>query len=130
LAAQLNAQLGDLGQVRVAEEAAHDCTQFLQSAQGVGGFGSEFVLAGDADLADAVVFDVLPRPFVTSSGPDSFSGSIGRQRLRKGCRELRDQSLGATACALRTESVNLPRGHGLSGLNANTQMGDQNWLTR
>jgi hypothetical protein len=51
------------------EESARDHRRFLQSAQGVGGFGFEFVLAGDAGLADAVVFDVLPQPFVRSSRP-------------------------------------------------------------
>jgi hypothetical protein len=51
------------------EVAARDCRRFLQSAQGIGGFGFKFVLAGDGGLADAVVFDVLPKPFVRSSRP-------------------------------------------------------------
>ena len=88
------------------EEAAHDCRQFLQSAQGLGGFGFEFILAGDADLADAVTFDVSSTPIRKERRADCISGSIGRQRLRQAAGELRDQSLGAAASALRTESDN------------------------
>ena len=70
--------------VRAVEEAARDCRRFLQSAQGVGGFGFEFVLAGDAGLADAVVFDVLPQPFVRSNRPIAFQGlSNADDRTRK-----------------------------------------------
>jgi tRNA A-37 threonylcarbamoyl transferase component Bud32 len=55
---------GDVAQVRVGEECPDQAGAFLEPAQGADGFGFEVLPAGDAGLADAVVFHVLPDPFV------------------------------------------------------------------
>ena len=55
---------GDVAQVRVGEECPDESRAFLEPSQGADGLGFEVLLAGDAGLADPVVLDVLPDPFV------------------------------------------------------------------
>ena len=82
----VNLECGGRTCVRAVEEAARGCRRFLQLAQGVGGFGFEFVLAGDAGLADAVVLDVLSTTIRKEQQADCFSGSIKRRRPHtQGC---------------------------------------------
>jgi hypothetical protein len=50
--------------VRVGEESADRIGWPLKSAQSVGHDGLDVVAVDDRGLADAVVFDVLPYPFV------------------------------------------------------------------
>jgi hypothetical protein len=50
--------------MRVSEECADQSRPFLQPAQGADCLGLQIGLAGDAGLADPVVLDVLPDPFV------------------------------------------------------------------
>jgi len=61
--------------VRVGEECADQSGPFLEPAQGADGLGLEVGFAGDADLADAVVLDVLPDPFI---GIEVFSAGLNR----------------------------------------------------
>ncbi len=50
--------------MRVGEECPDQAGPLLEPPQGVSGLGFQVLLAGDAGLADAVVLDVLPDPFV------------------------------------------------------------------
>jgi hypothetical protein len=50
--------------MRIGKECADQPGAFLEPTQGTDGLGLEILLAGDAGLADAVVLDVLPDPFV------------------------------------------------------------------
>jgi hypothetical protein len=50
--------------VRVGEECPDQSRALLEPSQGTDGLGLEVLLAGDPGLADAVVLDVLPDPFV------------------------------------------------------------------
>src|SRR5947208_7504813 len=74
---------GDVAQVRVCEECADDVGEVLESLEGIGCLVLEVVLAGDAGFADAVVFDVLPDPFVgvefrrVSGKTEEFESPVG-----------------------------------------------------
>ena len=50
--------------MRVGEECPDQSRALLEPSQGADGLCLEVFLAGDAGLADPVVLDVLPDPFV------------------------------------------------------------------
>ena len=50
--------------MRIGEECADQPGTLLQPSQGADGLGLEILLAGDTGLADPVLLDVLPDPFV------------------------------------------------------------------
>ena len=50
--------------MRIGEEAPDQPGAFLEPSQGTDGLGFQVCLASDASLADAVMLDVFPDPFV------------------------------------------------------------------
>jgi hypothetical protein len=55
---------GYVAQVRVGEECPDQSRALLEPPHGADSLGFKVFLAGDAGLADPVMLDVLPDPFV------------------------------------------------------------------